>query len=353
MPELLAKAAGGDYPIIIRNGALDQLGELALSACNGRRVCLVSDEQVWPLYGGRAEVSLQHAGFTTVAAVVPAGETSKSPEQLLNLYGQFHAAGLTRSDLVVALGGGVVGDLAGFAAATWLRGMPLVQVPTTLLAQVDSSIGGKTGIDLPQGKNLVGAFYQPRAVIMDPAVLRSLPRNRMSEGMAEVIKYGLIRDRRLFEQIESRTYDLEWILESCVRIKITVVARDERDTGERMLLNFGHTIGHAVEKVTCYQQYSHGEAVAIGMAAAARLGEYLKVTAPGTEARIRAVLAHYQLPETADLAADDILQAIGSDKKNMGRRLYFVFLKEIGEAILHPLTLAELEQPFREVWQHA
>ena len=283
MPELLASTAGGDYPIRIRKGALQQIGEIASTACSGRRTCIVSDETVWPLYGTIVSDALAAAGFAVSSAIVPAGEESKSSQQLFGLYEQFHQAGLTRSDLVVALGGGVIGDLAGYAAATWLRGVPLIQAPTTLLAQVDSSIGGKTAIDLPIGKNLVGAFYQPRAVVMDPSVLRSLSRARMADGMAEVIKYGLIRDARLFEQIESRTYDLEWILERCVRIKTTVVSRDERDTGERMLLNFGHTIGHAIEKVTHYQRFTHGEAVAIGMVAATQIGERLGLTEAGTD----------------------------------------------------------------------
>ena len=350
MPDLIANTAGGDYPIRIRKGALQQLGEVAKSVCVGRRACIVSDENVWPLYGAAAADSLTSSGFTVSKALVPAGETSKSQTQLMYLYEQFHAAGITRSDLILALGGGVVGDLAGFAASSWLRGVPLIQIPTTLLAQVDSSIGGKTAIDLAFGKNLIGSFYQPRAVVMDPSVLRTLSRSRMSEGMAEVIKYGMIRDSRLFEQIESSTYDLEWVLERCVRIKTTVVSRDERDTGERMLLNFGHTVGHAIEKVTAYQKYSHGEAVAIGMVAAAKIGEKLELTEQGTASRLKSLLEHYQLPVSTDLTADQLIDSISSDKKNLGTKLYFVLLHKIGDAFLKPMKLQDLSSLLQEVW---
>jgi 3-dehydroquinate synthase len=353
MPDLLANTAGGDYPIRIRKGALQELGEVAVSACSGRRACIVSDENVWPLYGDAAAKALTSSGFKVSRALVPPGETSKSQEQLTYLYEQFHAAGITRSDLVIALGGGVVGDLAGFAASSWLRGVPLIQVPTTLLAQVDSSIGGKTAVDLPFGKNLIGAFYQPRAVVMDPSVLRTLSRSRMSDGMSEVIKYGMIRDLPLFEQIESSTYDLEWVLERCVRIKTTVVARDERDTGERMLLNFGHTIGHAIEKVTDYQRYSHGEAVAIGMAAAAGIGERLGLTEPGTADRLCFLLERYQLPINTDLPAETLISSIASDKKNLGTKLYFVLLHKIGDAFLKPMKLQDLSGLLQEVWTNA
>lgn len=349
MPELIASTASGDYPILISKGALARLGNLAAGISVGRRAFIVSDANVYPLYFEQATQSLQAAGFQVNGYAIPAGESSKSAAMLLNLYEQFYLAGITRSDLVIALGGGVVGDLTGFAAATYLRGVPLIQIPTTLLAQVDSSVGGKTGIDLPFGKNLAGAFYQPKAVVLDPVVLRSLSRARMAEGMAEVIKYGLIRDARLFEQIESRTYDLEWILERCVRIKTTVVARDERDSGERMLLNFGHTVGHAIEKVTGFTRLTHGEAVAIGMVAASALGERLGITAAGTTDRIRRVLSSYQLPVEILWPVEDLLQAIQSDKKRLAGKIYFVLLRQVGEAVLNPMDPGELARLLKEV----
>ncbi len=353
MPDILASTASGDYQVRIQQGSLDRLGEIAAQTCRGRRAVIVTDDNVSRLYLERAAQSLKNSHFEVKSAIIPAGETSKSPEWLMNLYEQFHQAGISRTDPVIALGGGVVGDLAGFAAATYLRGVPLIQVPTTLLAQVDSSIGGKTGIDLPFGKNLAGAFYQPKAVIMDPGLLHSLSRNRMAEGMAEVIKYGLIGDLALLEQIEKKSYDLEWILERCVRIKTTVVSRDERDSSERMLLNFGHTIGHAVEKVTGFSMFTHGEAVAVGMAVAADIGEKMGLTAAGTANRIRAVLKDYQLPVSAPLSAQSLLTAIRSDKKRLAGRIYFVLLHKAGDAFLQPMEPDQLEQVLCEVWVNA
>ena len=352
MPEIIANTNTGDYPVLIQQGALKKLGELTKEACRGRRAFIVTDENVGSYYLDKAKSALDSAGFHTESKIIPAGESSKSPQQLLALYESFHRAGITRSDPVIALGGGVIGDLCGFAAATWLRGVPLIQVPTTLLAQVDSSIGGKTGIDLDCGKNLAGSFYQPKAVLMDPDLLRTLSRERMAEGMAEVIKYGLIRDLFLFEQIEHKTYDLEWVLERCVRIKTTVVAADERDTGERMLLNFGHTIGHAIEKVTRYSVYTHGAAVSVGMVAAAELGERLGQTEAGTADRLRKLLMSYQLPVQADLNIDEILDAVRSDKKRLAGKMYFVLLRHIGKAFLYPMQPEDLERELREVWQH-
>lgn len=349
MPELIASTASGDYPILIKKGALNSVGKLAAEAVVGRKAFVVSDETVYPLYYNTVAQSLSAAGFSVSGFAIAAGEGSKSATTLLALYEQFNLAGLSRSDVVLALGGGVVGDLTGFAAATYLRGVPLIQVPTTLLAQVDSSIGGKTAIDLPYGKNLAGAFYQPKAVVLDPLVLRSLPRSRMSEGMAEVIKYGLIRDERLFDQIESQTYDLEWILERCVRIKTTVVAADERDSGERMLLNFGHTVGHAIEKVTGFTQMTHGEAVAIGMMVAVGIGEKLGKTPAGTSERLRLVLLHQQLPTECPCSVDDLMDAIQSDKKRLAGKLYFILLNKVGEAVLNPMDPADLRKLLGEV----
>ena len=352
MPEILASTASGDYQVLIKQGSLDLLGKIAAQACRGRQAVVVTDDQVSRLYLEQALQSLRASGFTAASAVVPAGETSKTPNWLLWLYEQFHRADISRTDPVIALGGGVVGDLAGFAAATYLRGVPLIQVPTTLLAQVDSSIGGKTAIDLPFGKNLAGAFYQPRAVIMDPGLLRSLSRGQMADGMAEVIKYGLIRDLALLEQVEKKTYDLEWILERCVRIKTAVVSLDEKDSGERMLLNFGHTLGHALEKATGFQTYTHGEAVAVGMAAAAAIGERLGLSAAGTADRVRRLLADYQLPVSAPLSADELLDAVRSDKKRLAGRIYYVLLRQPGEAFLLPMEMDKLDQAVHEVWNH-
>jgi len=351
MPQIMANTNNGNYPIHVRTGALSQLGEVALACVKGKKAIVVTDSNVAELYLSKAVQSLKDSGFSVASCTVPAGESSKSQEMLFLLYGQFHAAGITRTDLVVALGGGVVGDLTGFAAATYLRGCPLIQVPTTLLAQVDSSIGGKTGIDLPYGKNLAGAFCQPKAVVIDPSVLSTLPRVHMAEGMAEVIKYGCIRDELLFETIEKGTIDLEWILERCIRIKTTVVQNDEFDTGERMLLNFGHTLGHAAEKVTGFTTLSHGDAVAAGMVYASIMGENAGITPAGTTERIRAVLARWKLPVAVDLDFEDIYTAMLSDKKKLSGKLYYVLLKKIGDAATYPMSVSVLKTQLAKVFE--
>ncbi len=349
MPEILAKTSIGSYEITIANSSLSKIGKRAKSLVRGTKAFIVTDSNVAALYLAKVTKSLEESGFKVESVVIEPGESSKNAENLFMLYGKFNQAGITRSDLIVALGGGVIGDLTGFAAATYLRGVPLIQVPTTLLAQVDSSVGGKTAIDLPFGKNLVGSFYHPLSVIMDPSVLATLPRTVMNEGMAEVIKYGCIRDVHLFEQIESNKMDLEWILERCIHIKTAVVAKDERDTGERMLLNFGHTVGHAIEKVTDYKVYSHGQAVSFGMVIACKIGEKLGVTKQGTTKRVEACIEKFGLPLKFDLPVEEIINAIRSDKKTLSDKIYFVLLKEIGEAILHPMDFSVLSQLLREV----
>lgn len=353
MPELIVTAAGGQYPILIENHALDlHAGKMAAGCCRGRQAVIVTDHQVAALYLEAAVRSLSSAGFLVECHPIEPGEGSKTMETVMQLYGAFHRAGLKRDDLVVALGGGVIGDLAGFAAATWLRGIAFFQIPTTLLAQVDSSIGGKNGIDLPYGKNLAGTFYQPRAVLIDPLVLRSLSRRRMAEGLAEVIKSGLIRDELLFSQIEGKMYDLEWVIDRCVRIKAGVVERDEHDHGERMLLNFGHTIGHAIEQVTGFREWTHGEAVAMGIMTALRMGEHLRLTPSGTSDRVGQVLKGVGLPLEAPVAAGAILEAVSQDKKQRAGRIHFILLRSIGDGFVHPMTAEELETAFRAVWRH-
>ena len=340
----------GNSRIVIGNGALARLGELAATAVKGRRVCVVTDANVGNLHLEPALASLRAAGFAAESVALPAGEKTKSVEWLVTLWNTFNGYGLTRSDLVVALGGGVVGDLAGFASATYLRGCAIVQVPTSLLAQVDSSVGGKTGIDLPFGKNLAGAFHQPAVVVVDPLVLKTLPPTRFAEGMAEVVKYGCIADAGLFADLEAFAGNpgdaeaLRAIIQRCVQIKADVVNRDELDTGERMLLNFGHTVGHAIEKVMGYGYISHGEAVAIGMTAAARLGESLGATPAGTAARIEALLKRFALPTTTAFTAADIFEAMLADKKKLGKQIHFILLEEIGRAVRRPFDPDALRQ---------
>jgi len=340
----------GASRIVVGNGLLGQIGVIAAEEVVGRRAVIVTDENVRPLCLAPVQASLEAAGFSVEAVAVPPGETSKSVEQLSALWGAFNAFGLTRTDLVVALGGGVVGDLAGFAAATYLRGCPVIQVPTTLLAQVDSSIGGKTGIDLPFGKNLAGAFHQPKAIVADPLVLSTLPAYRFAEGMAEVVKYGCIYDEALFSRIEAFADTLEdeaerfAIITRCVQLKADVVNRDALDTGERMILNFGHTIGHAIEHTTGYGLMSHGEAVAIGMVAASRIGERIGRTPAGTTSRIAALLTRLSLPITTTLTVDDIFQTLLSDKKKLSNAIHFILLDRLGRAVRVPFEPEALRE---------
>lgn len=353
MPGIIASTNNSSYEITISNNSLAKTGKIAASVVRGRRAFIVTDSNVAVHYLSPVTDSLEKHGFSTGSRILPPGESTKSSEMLFDLYAAFHEFSMTRSDLIVALGGGVIGDLTGFAAATYLRGIPLIQIPTTLLAQVDSSVGGKTAIDTPFGKNLVGAFYQPSAVIIDPSVLRTLPRSTMNDGMAEVIKNGCIKDAMMFDSIETGLLNLEFIIERCVRIKTSVVANDERDKGERMLLNFGHTVGHAIEKVTGYSRYTHGQAVAMGMMAACRMGEKLGVTKPGTSVRVRSLLEKFSLPVKIDLSADEIRHAIRSDKKTLSDTIYFVLLREIGEGILYPMSPAALNEVLEEVLHDA
>ena len=339
----------GPSPVHVGRGLLGRIGGIAAGAVRGRRACVVTDSNVGPLHAAPVLASLRAAGFEATAFTVPAGEESKRLETLASVWGALHAAGVTRRDLVVALGGGVVGDLAGFAAATWLRGVAVMQAPTSLLAFVDSSIGGKTAIDLPFGKNLAGAFHQPVAVVGDPDVLRTLPAREFAQGMAEVVKYGCILDADFFSFLEAlggRAPDdgeLERILARCAALKADVVNRDEREGGPRMLLNFGHTVGHAVEKALGYGAIPHGEAVAIGMVAATRLGEALGVTPGGTAERIAALLRALSLPtRIADVGEaardpDRLFDAMLSDKKKLGGEIHFVLLDRIGAARTLPL----------------
>lgn len=314
---------------------------------------IVTDSNVAPLYLQSCRTSLLQVGIEVHATVIPAGEQSKNLATLSELYTTFHGAGLSRTDGAIALGGGMVGDLAGFAAATYLRGLPLLQVPTTLLAQVDSAIGGKTGIDMPFGKNMVGAFYPPSAVVIDPDTLETLSPRHLAEGMAEVIKYGCILDAELLAAIENAAIDKYAIIQRCAAIKADIVAQDEHDTGQRMLLNFGHTIGHAVEKATGFQHYSHGEAVAMGMVAAVRIGEALGVTPIGVQERLVNVLKIWNLPVELPLPPEEIIPALSADKKQLRGKIHFVLLAEMGKALLHPLTITELASIVTEVCYHA
>ena len=340
------------YEIFIERGCLDSLGaRCAALFPAGAKAAVISDSNVFPLYGERALASLRGAGFQPDSFVFPAGEASKQLSTVAQMLGFLAERGLTRSDFLVALGGGVTGDMAGFAAACYLRGVRFVQVPTSLLAQVDSSVGGKTAVDLPQGKNLAGAFHQPALVLIDPDTLATLPPLFFADGMGEVIKYGCIRSRALFETLRGAD-DLAPLMESilydCVDCKRVIVEHDEFDTGERLVLNFGHTLGHALEKAHGYTGLTHGAAVGIGMVLIARLGEHMGLTEAGTADAIAEVLRKYHLPVSDDASLDEVLRATALDKKGLGGDLRIVLLRAVGESFVHRLPRAEFTALCRE-----
>lgn len=338
MKTLTVALPGREYDILIGRGLLAQAGSRFRTVLpKARKIALVSDSNVAPLYSKTVLGSLSAAGFEARLFTIPAGEPSKCAGQLSQLWEGFMEFGLTRTDAVAALGGGVVGDLTGFAAATVLRGVDFVQIPTTLLAQVDSSVGGKVAIDLKAGKNLAGAFYQPRLVLMDPDVLDTLPDATFSDGMAEVIKYGCIWDRAFFDFLaahpsrEAVMSEIVHVLYTCCDIKRQVVMEDELDTGLRMILNFGHTIGHAFELAGRYETWTHGQAVAAGMNWAARLGAAAGITPPGTAEAIVALTEKFGLPSDIPCGWDTMAEAVGLDKKRAGDSITMIFLSELGK----------------------
>jgi 3-dehydroquinate synthase len=333
---------GAAYDVHIGPGALEALASAVPWPSAARRAALVTNLDIDRLYGDRVTELLESAGLEVERLLVPDGEEAKTLATLEGLFHRFAAMPLNRADVVVALGGGVVGDLAGFAAATWNRGVAVVQVATTLLAQVDAAVGGKTGINLAEGKNLVGAFHQPLAVIADTATLGTLPPRELRAGLGEVAKYGFIADPVVLELLEQRPGDatggdpelLAEIVRRGVAVKGRVVAADEKESGERALLNYGHTLGHAVETLTGYGTYRHGEAVGLGMVAAARLGERIGVTAPGVASRTVALLSGLGLPTGGvELDRDAVWEVIARDKKAQDG-VRFVLCTEPGHAVV-------------------
>ena len=328
---------GGEYPIHVGDGLLAHVGGTlrAAGVPEGGRVAIVSNPVVAPLYGNQVADGLRSAGFRPFACSMPDGEQHKTLATVASLYDQFLAGGLARSDTVLSLGGGVTGDVAGFAAATFMRGIRFVQAPTTLLAMVDASVGGKTGVDLPQGKNLAGAFKQPALVVVDPAVLATLPAEEMRCGMAEVIKHGVIGAPSLFAELEldlPESSELSGrLIARALRVKIAVVEEDPFEQGRRAVLNLGHTAGHALEKLSGFA-LRHGEAVSIGMVAAARIAVELSRADPALAGRIEAALAAWDLPvRCPPFAAGAIWEAMAHDKKRRGRTLRWVLPRTIGE----------------------
>jgi 3-dehydroquinate synthase len=340
------------HSVAIGEGLLDRLGELAAAAGLGGRCAVITDANVSRLFAGRAEGALRAAGFDPLLVEVAPGETSKSTAALETVYDRLIEAGLSRSASIFALGGGVVGDLAGFAAATFLRGVPLVQVPTTLLAQVDSALGGKTAINHRLGKNLIGAIYQPRLIVADVGLLRGLPEREFREGLAEVIKYGAIMDAPFIEDLERdlepilarRPALLEAIVNRCLRHKAYVVERDEHEGELRTILNFGHTVGHALENSAGYGRYLHGEAIAIGMIAAARLSCHYAGLSQAESQRLRGLIAAAGLPTEMPPGwrTDDFREALARDKKRAADGVRFVLLPSLGRTVARAMQLDEI-----------
>lgn len=338
------------YDIEIEKGLLDNIGQkIAALLPKAQMAAIVSDTNVAPLYAERLQHSLEQAGFKTSLITIEAGEQSKNMNILADVLEQLAESGMTRSDVLLTLGGGVVGDLGGFAAASFMRGIAFVQIPTSLLAQIDSSVGGKVAVDLKAGKNLAGAFYQPKAVFIDTDLLKTLPIRFLHDGLAEAIKYGCIKDAGLFEQIDSYADDAELlsnidsVVAACCTIKARIVEQDEFDTGLRMLLNFGHTIGHAVEQHFGYSTFTHGEGVAIGMYKLTSKTEAMGETALGTAAKLKIVLEKYNLPITAGVPREALLHTMSKDKKKQGNSITLIILEKIGVGVLKKISWQEMQ----------
>lgn len=332
------------YEIHIGRGIIEKCGEIIKPLARGGKAMIISDTNVFPIYGEIVSKSLKDSGFEVYSHIFPAGEKSKRLSTIAQMYDSLADNGFSRRDFIVALGGGVTGDMAGFAAATYQRGIDFVQIPTSLLSQVDSSVGSKTGVDIEQGKNLVGAFWSPSVVIIDPNTLSTLTPEFFADGMAEVIKYGCIKSLPLFEKLENENAAdiIEDIIYDCVSIKRDVVERDEHEAGERMLLNFGHTLGHSIEKAYGYTGITHGQAVGIGMVLITKACESAGITEPETTDRIRNLLKKYSLPISDPTSLKTITDGALGDKKASGDSINVVVLNKIGDSFTKKLKKAEL-----------
>ena len=328
------------YEVLIERGSIKKSGEYIAKVTDSRKAAIITDDIVEKLHLQTVIDSMKAAGFECSVFSFPHGEQSKCLDTLGKIYDFLCESNITRSDIAVALGGGVVGDITGFAAASFLRGIDFVQIPTTLLSQVDSSVGGKTAIDIAGGKNLVGAFKQPSLVICDSDVLKTLPQSILSEGMGECIKYGMIRDEKLFELMESHNIDtldeiMDEMVYTCIDIKRQVVENDEFDRGERMILNFGHTLGHALEGWHNYVDYPHGNGVAAGMC---MITDKL---APQISERLKKCVAAYNLPTGSDIPMSELLPFCSKDKKNEKKDINYIICKEIGKCEIVKVPFAE------------
>lgn len=350
MAELIVGLGDRSYPIVIEKGCLARVGQDLRKKSIGNRYCVIADDRVAELYGEALLKSLSEAGVVAKLLTFPHGESNKNLSTVATLASGLAKLGFDRKDAIIAFGGGVSGDIAGFLASSYMRGIPFVQIPTTLLAQVDSSVGGKTGVDIPEGKNLVGAFYQPKAVYIDIEVLQTLPADELLGGLAEVIKYGVIRDQEFFDFLKTSReailklddQSITEMIYTCCKIKAEVVSEDEREGGVRRILNYGHTIGHAVEGASDYS-IIHGLAVSIGMVAAAKLAVSNNLLTEDASRQILEILIDYKMPVQipAELDRGRIKKYLLTDKKTVGGIVFFVLPTAIGTTVVTDQVTSE------------
>lgn len=343
------------YEIMIKKKALNEIGPVIQKLWQNKKIAIITDETVSQLYLKKITQQLEAAGFSVVNQIIPAGEASKSLSTANQLYDFLATENFTRSDGLIALGGGVIGDLTGFVASTFMRGLAFIQIPTSLLAQVDASIGGKTAVNSAKAKNMIGTFYQPDLVVIDPLTLESMEPVQIQEGLAEVIKAGAIADLSLWQALEKLgdTNDFlqhsEEIIEKALTVKKKVVEEDVFDNGQRLLLNFGHTVGHGIENTAGYGKISHGAAVAIGMVQITKISERAGETASGTTEKLKELLAKFNLPISYQpWNQAEIYQAISHDKKARGAAINLILLNEIGEAKIKKIPLTEMKRYLEE-----
>jgi 3-dehydroquinate synthase len=350
MRSLEIKLKHNNYNIYIERNILTKIVDYLKENHENKKIAIITDENLEKLYANTLNKAIEEKGFNTKIISIEPGEQSKSMDTLKKVYEDFSEFNLSRGDLILTFGGGVVGDLGGFAASTYLRGVPYIQIPTSLLAQVDSSIGGKVAVDLPWGKNLVGSFYHPKAVFIDPELLKTLDKRFLHDGLAEVIKYGCIRDKNILHELMKYKDDnellenIEDLVYKCCSIKKEVVESDEKDFGERMILNFGHTLGHVVEKYFNYAKYTHGEAVAIGMAEITRKSEKFNITEVGSYSFIEKILKKYELPyKKPAMDREKIIHTVKLDKKSSGETINLILLNKIGDVFIKKVSMKEME----------
>ncbi len=336
--------ASTGYDIHVGSGILNHIGHYAADLCGAGKAMIVSDTNVFPLWGKSLSDSLICGGFQVSSIIFQAGETSKNKNTLFDILDMLAESEFTRSDLLIALGGGVVGDITGFAASIYLRGIPFIQVPTSLLAMVDSSVGGKTAIDISAGKNLVGSFYQPKLVLCDLDVLNTLPKKYFLDGCAEIIKYSVLYDEALFQHLvkSGQAFDRAFVIARCIELKRNVVMADEFDRGQRQKLNLGHTFGHAIEKESGYS-ISHGNAVAAGMAMITKAGYRKGICPASVYDKLCQVLNQFELPITTDYSSIQLISSALSDKKRAGNTINLIIPKEIGNCMIVPTATDDLQ----------